>query len=67
MELIINYFHVESRKTFAQLLRGQPVHEVVNVVQHTNLQCLAAKVVKQQHISYQDVLAKKLAEFVDIH
>lgn len=57
----------ESRKTFAQLLRGQPVHEVVNVVQHTNLQCLAAKVIKQQHIPYQDVLAKKLAEFVDIH
>jgi len=54
-------------KTFEGLLRGQPVHEVVNVVQHTSLQCLAARVVKANSIPYANVLAKSMVEFVDMH
>jgi len=56
-----------SNKTFAQLLKGQEVHEVVNLVQHTTLQCLAAKTIKKHDIPYTDTLAKQLAKFVDIH
>lgn len=56
-----------SEKTFAQLLRGQQVHEVVNVVQHTTLQCLSAKTIKKHNIPYEDTLASQLAKFVDIH
>jgi len=54
-------------KTFEGMLRGQPVHEVVNVVQHTSLQCLAARAVKSHSIPYSDVLAKSMVEFVDMH
>ena len=57
----------DSNKTFAQLLKGQQVHEVVNVVQHTTLQCLSAKVIKKHNIPYEDTLALRLAKFVDLH
>merc|ERR1719216_268284 len=57
----------KNNKTFAQLLRGQQVHEVVNVVQHTTLQCLAAKTIKKHNIKYEGTLAKQLSKFVNIH
>jgi len=46
---------------------GQPVHEVVNTVRNTSLQCLAARAVKKAGLAYRDVLAKAMVEFVDIH
>jgi len=56
-------------KSFETLLKGQPVHEVVNVAKHTSLQCLAAKVIKANNIPHRQggVLAKALVEFVDMH
>ena len=57
----------KNNKTFAQLLKGQEVHEVVNVVQHTTLQCLAAKTIKKYNIPYKQTLSKQVAKFVDIH
>merc|ERR1712088_992809 len=57
----------KNNKTFAQLLKGQEVHEVVNVVQHTTLQCLAAKTIKKYDIPYKQTLSKQVAKFVDIH
>ena len=57
----------KNNKTFAQLLKGQQVHEVVNVVQHTTLQCLAAKTIKKYNIPYKETLSKRVAKFVDIH
>ena len=57
----------KNNKTFAQLLKGQQVHEVVNVVQHTTLQCLAAKTIKKYNIPYKETLSKQVAKFVDIH
>ncbi|XP_066963890.1 protein fem-1 homolog A-like [Macrobrachium rosenbergii] len=48
-------------------LRGQQLHEVVNPVPHTSLQCLAARVIRQHGISYEAVLHPRLTRFVDIH
>jgi len=56
-----------KNKSFEGLLRGQPVHEVVNVSRHTSLQCLAARVVKKHNVPHRQVLAKALVEFVDLH
>lgn len=54
-------------KTFGQLLRGQPLHEVVTVLKYTNLQCLAAKAIQKHNIPYQGHLPPKLSEYVELH
>ena len=54
-------------KAFARLLKGQALHEVVKPMNYINLQCLAARVIKKETISYQDILPTNLKEFVDIH
>ncbi|XP_064110393.1 protein fem-1 homolog CG6966-like [Macrobrachium nipponense] len=56
-------------QTFASLRadQGQPVSQLVNVVRHTSLQCLAAACIKSQGISYKGILHPRLEQFVDMH
>jgi len=54
-------------KTFGELLRGQPLHEVVTVMKYSSLQCLAARAVKKHNIPYEGHLPAKLSEFVALH
>ncbi|XP_064110422.1 protein fem-1 homolog A-A-like [Macrobrachium nipponense] len=56
-------------QTFASLRasRGQPVSQLVNVVRHTSLQCLAAASIRRHGIPYKDVLPSRLVKFVDMH
>jgi len=54
-------------RTFGQLLRGQPLHEVVTVLKYTNLQCLAAKAIQKHNIPHWGHLPPKLSEFVQLH
>jgi len=35
-----------ERKTFFQLIKGQPLHEIANPVRHTSLKCLSARAVR---------------------
>lgn len=54
-------------KTFADLLKGQYLHELVNPLKFTTLQCLAAKTIRHENIPYEGLLAPSLEEFVDLH
>lgn len=54
-------------RTFGQLLRGQPLHEVVTVLKYTNLQCLAAKAIQKHNIAHRGHLPPKLSDFVGLH
>ena len=54
-------------RTFASLLKGQPLHEVVNPLKFTNLQCLAARVIKREGIDYTGSLSPNMELFVDLH
>jgi hypothetical protein len=55
-----------NKRPFASLLKGQPLHEVVNSVRHTSLTCLAARVVRRHHLPV-DQLPVTLQHFVDQH
>jgi len=54
-------------QTFGQLLRSQPLHEVVTVLKYSNLQCLAAKAIQKHNIPHKGHLPAKLSDFVDLH
>ena len=54
-------------KTFGQLLKGQALHEIVTVLKHTNLQCLAARAIQKHQIPHMGQLPAKLSEFVQLH
>ena len=54
-------------KAFSDVLRAQPIHELVNVTQFSTLQCLAAKAVQKNAIPYRNLLPASLADFVDLH
>ena len=54
-------------RTFGDLLRGQPLHEVVTVMKYSTLQCLAAKAIQKHNIPYEGQLPAKLSEFVALH
>ena len=71
-ELLKHGAHLDAvngdNKTFAQTLRGAQVHEIVNPLHYTNLQCLAAKAIKDDgRIRYEQVLPQSLKTFVDLH
>ncbi|KAJ8944916.1 hypothetical protein NQ318_012725 [Aromia moschata] len=42
----------DNGETFADLLKGQRVHELVNVAKYTRLSCVAARVIRQFRIPY---------------
>jgi len=54
-------------RTFGELLRGQPLHEVVTVLKYSNLQCLAAQAIQKHNIPHKGQLPGKLSDFVELH
>ena len=54
-------------KAFSDVLRAQPIHELVNVTQFSTLQCLAAKAVQKNAVPYRNLLPASLSDFVDLH
>lgn len=72
MTLLENGAHLDAvnadERTFADLVKPrQPVHEVVNVLKFTNLQCLAARVIQRHNIPHEGLLPTKLSDFVELH
>lgn len=70
--LLNNGAHLDAvnaeERTFADLVKPrQPVHEIVNVLKFTNLQCLAAKIIQKHNIPHKGQLPTKLSDFVDLH
>ena len=53
--------------SFSDVLRGQPIHELVNVTRFTTLQCLAARALQKHAIPYRNKLPASLSDFVDLH
>ncbi|CAG9822730.1 unnamed protein product [Phaedon cochleariae] len=53
--------------TFADLLKGQKAHELVNSAKYTGLSCAAARVIRQFKIPYKGVVPKKLESFIACH
>jgi len=54
-------------KTFADFVRGQPIHEVVNEARFTTLQCLAARAVRHHRIQYVTKVPNLLIDFIELH
>lgn len=54
-------------KMFQDLLKNKAVHEIVNPLKYTNLQCLAAQVIRKEGIPYIGLTTPNLAEFVSLH
>jgi len=55
-----------DKKTFANLLKGTPLHEVTNSARHTSLSCLAARVVRKHGLETTS-LPTTLQQFVESH
>ncbi|XP_066963607.1 protein fem-1 homolog C-like [Macrobrachium rosenbergii] len=47
--------------------QGEELHQIVNPVRHTSLQCLAAAAIRKHGIAYKGVVQPKLEQFVDMH
>jgi len=47
--------------------RGHQIHQLINPLQHTSLQCLAAASLRKHQISYKEILHPRLVQFVDLH
>lgn len=54
-------------RTFSQLLQGQKVHELVNPVKYTTLQCLAARTINKHRLPYRGMIPVSLESFVAAH
>ncbi|XP_064078566.1 protein fem-1 homolog C-like [Macrobrachium nipponense] len=59
----------EDGLTFGTLrvFHGEKLHQIVDPVRHTSLQCLAAAVVRKHGIEYKNVVHPRLERFVDMH
>jgi Ankyrin repeats (3 copies) len=57
----------DNGDTFTTLLKGQHVHELVNIAKYTRLSCIAARVVQQFKIPYKGVVPSALASFIQCH
>jgi len=55
-----------DKRTFANLLKGQALHEIANSARHTSLSCLAARVVRRQGLPTSSLPAT-LQQFVADH
>lgn len=58
----VNY----EKKSFFQIVKGQPLHEIANPVRHTSLMCLSARVVRSHGLTYHSLPAT-LHTFVENH
>ncbi|XP_068245458.1 protein fem-1 homolog A-like [Palaemon carinicauda] len=47
--------------------RGEKLHQIVNPVRYTSLQCLAASTIRRHGIPYKGLLHDQLARFADMH
>ncbi|XP_066963610.1 protein fem-1 homolog A-like isoform X2 [Macrobrachium rosenbergii] len=47
--------------------QGERLHQIVNPVRHTSLQCLAAAALRKHGIAYKGVVHPQLERFVDMH
>ena len=58
-----------SSQTFESLRanRHQQIHQVVNSVQFTSLQCLCARSLRRHRIPYENTLPRTVSKFVDLH
>uniref|UniRef100_A0A6P7FQE1 Protein fem-1 homolog CG6966-like n=1 Tax=Diabrotica virgifera virgifera TaxID=50390 RepID=A0A6P7FQE1_DIAVI len=69
--LLANGAHIDTvnnaGQTFADLLKGQPVHQLVNTAKFTRLSCAAARVIKQFKIPYRGNVPSKLESFIACH
>lgn len=71
-QVLLNYgAHIDlvndEGDTFADLLKGQKVHELVNTAKFTRLSCVAARVIRQYKIPYKGVVPAKLESFIANH
>jgi hypothetical protein len=55
-----------DKKTFSNLLKGTPLHEITNSAVHSSLACLSARVVRQHDLEL-DSLPVTLQAFVLDH
>ncbi|KDR11983.1 Fem-1-like protein, partial [Zootermopsis nevadensis] len=53
--------------SFPQLLKGQSVHEIVNLLKYTTLSCLAARTIVKYNIPYKGIVPVTLEAFVQKH
>ncbi|XP_031332381.1 protein fem-1 homolog CG6966 isoform X2 [Photinus pyralis] len=53
--------------TFTSLLKGQHVHELVNVAKFSRLSCIAAQVIQQFKIPYKGIVPSSLVSFIQSH
>ena len=69
--LLENGAHIDlannNGETFTSLLKGQHVHELVNVARYSKLTCCAARVVKQFKIPYKGLVTPSLENFIANH
>lgn len=69
--LLENGAHIDlvnnDGETFSSLLKGQQVHELVNVAKYTSLSCAAARVIKQFKIPYKGAVPAALESFIACH
>jgi ankyrin repeat protein len=56
-----------QNKTASDLYKGGKMYQVINPINYTSLQCLAAKVIRKHKIEYKTHLTPKLANFVSMH
>ena len=54
-------------KTAGDLLSGVDINDIVNSLEYTSLQCLAAREIRKAKIPYKGHIPKKLEVFVSIH
>lgn len=69
--LLANGAHIDTvnnaGETFVDLLKGQPVHQLVNTAKYTRLSCAAARVIRQFKIPYRGNVPPKLESFIACH
>ncbi|KAK9752173.1 Ankyrin repeats (3 copies) [Popillia japonica] len=69
--LLDNGAHIDlinnNGDTFASLLRGQQVHELVNNAKYVRLSCIAARIVKQFKIPYKGQIPPQLETLIVNH
>lgn len=53
--------------SFPQLLKGQAIHEIVNLLKYTTLCCLAARTIVKHNIPYKGIVPATLEAFVQKH
>ncbi|XP_063696798.1 protein fem-1 homolog CG6966 isoform X3 [Culicoides brevitarsis] len=63
--------HLDTRNhdgdTFESLLQDQQVHELVNPAKHTTLVCLAARIIRQYDIPYENQIPRFLYDVIESH